>query len=83
MILRTSAARASSFPRRLGTRVGMNVSSDRSSGTDAAERAHLAQRRRRALVRLIAGAEPAGLDGYFRRLARIDGVAPEAFGRAS
>lgn len=61
----------------------MNVSGNRSSRTDATDRAHLAQQRRRALVRLIANAEPAGLDRYFRTLARIDGVAPEGFGRAS
>ncbi|HYW55221.1 MAG TPA: hypothetical protein VFF00_02760 [Candidatus Elarobacter sp.] len=60
----------------------MNLLGIRSSRRRASERERLAELRRRALVRLIAGAEPAGLAGYFRTLAEIDGGAA-AFGRAS
>ncbi|HEY0394230.1 MAG TPA: hypothetical protein VGD01_07015 [Candidatus Elarobacter sp.] len=61
----------------------MNDRGNRSVRERESGRARLAERRRRALVRLIAGAEPPALERYFRRLAEIDGRGAEAFSRAS
>jgi hypothetical protein len=61
----------------------MNDMGNRSVRERESDRARLAQRRRRALVRLIAGPEPPALETYFRGLAEIDGRSAEAFSRAS